>query len=229
MKNKIQHLTKRQWIIWGALLLVSVFVLLNKDIVTSLLQGDIDEVQLFLERNIGYALFFMALVMIIQNSFTIFPLILVITINITLFGFINGFLWSWFTSIIASVIVLYGVRYVFQEIIIEKFNKGLIDKVDANGFAYVLQGRLFPFIPTSLINILSGLSTIRVIPFTIATAIGNFLYFFVLALIPAGILSSDVDEYVIFGVIFATILIYYLVKYLKHHKKKEKEKTEPAE
>jgi len=228
MKNKIQHLTRRQWIIWSGLLLLLVFVLLNKDIVTSLFQGDIDEVKLFLERNTGYALLFMALVMLIQNSLTIFPLILVITINITLFGFINGFLWSWLTSVMASIIVYYGVRYIFQEMIIEKFNKSLIEKVDANGFAYVLQGRLFPFIPTSLINILSGLSTIRVVPFTIATAIGNFLYFFVLALIPAGILSADVDEYVIFGVIFATILVYYLLKYVKH-KKNDSKKTEPVD
>ena len=161
----------------------------------------------------------MFLVMVIQNSFTVFPLILVITINLNLFGFINGFLWSWFTSVLASILVFYGVRYIFQGMIIEKFNPKLIEKVDANGFAYVFQARIFPFVPTSLVNILAGLSTIRIMPFTIATAIGNFLYFFALALIPAGIIKADLNEYVVWVIILGAVLLYYLFKLLQKKRK----------
>jgi len=210
---------RKRWIILIGVILVSLFALTNQELIKILWSGDVEAAENYLDRNVGYALFFMALVMIIQNSFTVFPLILVITINIALFGFVNGFLWSWFTSIIASVIVFYNVRYIFQQIFLKRVNEELITKVDANGFAYVFQARLFPFVPTSLVNILAGLSTMKIAPFTLATIIGNFIYFFILALIPAGILSSDLDEYVILGIIFLSVLGYYLYKRFIHRRK----------
>ena len=210
---------RKRWIILIGVILVLLFALTNQELIKILWSGDVEAAETYLDRNVGYALFFMALVMIIQNSFTVFPLILVITINIALFGFVNGFLWSWFTSIIASVIVFYNVRYIFQQIFLKRVNEELISKVDANGFAYVFQARLFPFVPTSLVNILAGLSTMKITPFTLATIIGNFIYFFILALIPAGILSSELDEYVILGIIFLSVVGYYLYKRLIHRRK----------
>ncbi|WP_144510264.1 TVP38/TMEM64 family protein [Bacillus sp. FJAT-22090] len=226
MKTILTKLTKRQWLLWCGLLLFVLFFILNRDLIMLLWDGDVEAIRKFLNKNMGYALFFMFLVMLIQNSFTVFPLILVITINMTLFGFINGFIWSWLTGVVASLIVYYGARYVFQEIIVEKFNKNLIQKIDANGFAYVFQARIFPFVPTSLINILAGLSTIRLLPYLLATSIGNFIYFFILALIPAGILSANWDEYIIWIIIAAAILLYYLVKVARNKRKSADEKTE---
>ncbi|MFF2753231.1 TVP38/TMEM64 family protein [Psychrobacillus sp. NPDC058041] len=212
MKKIINNLTKKQWLIWGGSLLFALFFLMNRELIMLLIDGNIDAAQTFLKKNMGYALLFLFLVMLIQNSITIFPLILVISLNITLFGFINGFLWSWLTSILASIVVYYCVRYIFQETILEKFHPKLIEKLDTNGFAYVFQARIFPFVPTSLVNILAGLSTIRILPYLLATTIGNFLYFFVLSLIPAGIFFADWNEYVIWIIIVAAIVLYYLIK-----------------
>ena len=215
---------RKRWIILIGAIIVFLFVLTNQELIQILWSGDVEAAEAYLDRNIGYALFFMALVMIIQNSFTVFPLILVITINIALFGFVNGFLWSWFTSVIASIIVFYNVRYIFQQMFIKRVSADLMEKVEANGFAYVFQARLFPFVPTSLVNILAGLSTMKITPFTIATLIGNFIYFFVLALIPAGILSSELDEYVILGIIFVSVIGYYLYKHFLHRRKAKESK-----
>jgi uncharacterized membrane protein YdjX (TVP38/TMEM64 family) len=212
MKKIINNLTKKQWLIWGGSLLFALFFLMNRELIMLLIDGNIDAAQTFLKKNMGYALVFLFLVMLIQNSITIFPLILVISLNITLFGFINGFLWSWLTSILASLVVYYCVRYIFQETILEKFHPKLIEKLDTNGFAYVFQARIFPFVPTSLVNILAGLSTIRILPYLLATTIGNFLYFFVLSLIPAGIFFADWNEYVIWIIIVVAIVLYYLIK-----------------
>lgn len=212
MIKPINKLTKKQWFIGSGLLLLILFFLLNKDLITLLLNGDIEEIDIFLTKNMWYAFFFLFIIMLIQNSFTIFPLILVMTINISLFGFVNGFLWSWFTSVIASLIVFYCARYIFQKIIVEKINPNLLKKIDANGFSYVFQARIFPFVPTSLVNLLAGISTIRIFPFLFATALGNFLYFFVLGLIPAGILSADWNEYTIWIIIVVAVILYYLIK-----------------
>lgn len=214
----LNRLTKGQWLLVSFLILLLLFFGLNPELFGLLIDGDVEKIRHFFRKNIGFALVFMALVMLIQNSFITLPLIFVITVNVALFGFMNGFLWSWLTSIMASIVVYYCVRYVFQKAITERYQAKIIDKMDTNGFVYVFQARIFPFVPTSLVNILAGLSTIRILPFILATSLGNFLYFFVLALIPAGILSSTWNEYVIWAVIIALIVLYYFVKVTRNKK-----------
>lgn len=219
MKDIIKKVTYRNWLIWSSFFVLFMFLLLNRQILTHLVNGDVLAIREFLIENLLYAYVFMLVIMIIQNTFTVFPLLLVITINITLFGFINGFLWSWISSLIAATIVFYSVRYLFQERLIEKFKKELIEKVDAKGFSYVFQARIFPLVPTSLVNVLGGLSTVRFWPFLLATTFGNFIYFFVLALIPAGLLSDDINETFIWVILVGAILVYYLIKLIvkKHN------------
>lgn len=222
MKEALNKFTNKNWLIWGGFLLLLVFLIMNRQIITLLVNQDIEATQDFLDDNMLYAFVFMLVIMILQNSFTVFPLLLVISINITLFGFINGFLWSWISSIIAAIAVFYSVRFLFQERLIEKFKPELLRKIDANGFSYVFQARVFPLVPTSLVNILGGLSTVRIWPFILATTIGNFLYFFALALIPAGLLSEELDETLIWMVLIGAILAYYLFKLVRKKRKQPK-------
>ena len=222
MKETLNKFTNKNWLVWSGTLLLLIFLIMNRQIITLLFNRDIVATQEFLDDNMLYAVLFMLVIMTLQNSFTVFPLILVISINITLFGFINGFLWSWISSIIAAIVVFYGVRNLFQERLIEKFKPGLLKKIDANGFSYVLQARIFPLVPTSLVNILGGLSTVRFWPFILATTIGNFIYFFALSLIPAGLLSEQINETLIWVVLIGAILAYYLFKLVWKKRKQPK-------
>ena len=222
MKEALNKFTNKNWLILGGFLLLLVFLIMNRQIITLLVNQDIEATQDFLDDNMLHAVVFMLVIMILQNSFTVFPLLLVISINITLFGFINGFLWSWISSVIAAIAVFYSVRYLFQERLIEKFKPELLKKIDANGFSYVFQARVFPLVPTSLVNILGGLSTVRIWPFILATTIGNFLFFFALALIPAGLLSEELDETLIWVVLIGAILAYYLFKLVRKKRKQPK-------
>ncbi|WP_342542662.1 VTT domain-containing protein [Paenisporosarcina sp. FSL H8-0542] len=219
MKEAINKFTHKNWLVWGGLLLLLIFLLLNRQIITLLVNRDVEGIQDFLDDNLLYAYIFMLIIMILQNSFTVFPLLLVITINITLFGFFDGFLWSWISSVIAAVFVFCAVRFLFQERLIEKFKPGLLVQIEANGFAYVFQARIFPLVPTSLVNILGGLSTVRFWPFILATTIGNFIYFFILALIPAGLVSKEIDETMIWVILVSAILLYYLFKLVRKKRK----------
>jgi len=219
MKEAINKLTHKNWLVWGGLLLLLIFLVLNRQIITLLVNRDVEAIQDFLDDNLLYAYMFMLVIMILQNSFTVFPLLLVITINITLFGFIDGFLWSWISSVIAAIFVFYAVRYLFQERLIEKFKPELLEQIKANGFAYVFQARIFPLVPTSLVNILAGLSTVRFWPFILATTIGNFIYFFILSLIPAGLVSEEINETLIWVILVSAILAYYLFKLVRKKRK----------
>ncbi|WP_157827609.1 TVP38/TMEM64 family protein [Niallia nealsonii] len=182
-----------------------------------------------LSENIFYTLLISLIIMIIQNTFTLIPLIFVITLNYYSFGFLNGFIWSWLSSVVAAVIVFYAVRFWFQDMIIRQKHHDFIKKIEKKGTHYVFYGRVFPFFPTSLLNIIAGISTISIKAFIIGTLIGNFIYFFILSLIPFGLFSTDIPPALIIILIALAILLFYLLKKTKpaflQQLKKEKEKS----
>ena len=75
--------------------------------------------QLILElahNNLTIVILIMILLMFLQNLFTFIPLILVITINIALFGFWRGYLFSTFSSVIGSTSIFLSIRYFFANL-----------------------------------------------------------------------------------------------------------------
>lgn len=182
--------------------------------------GDLDAI---VDKNIWFILTITLLMMIIQNTFTVIPLILVITVNYVLFGFLKGFLWSWMTSIIGSAIIFLGTRYLFQEWVKRKVDLSLQSKIEKNGFKFVFRARIIPFIPTSFINILSGVSSIKFSSFIMATCVGNFLYFFLMTLIPSGLLNVELNDYVLEASILLIILLVFFLILKGRRKKRQKD------
>lgn len=199
-----------------ALLGAIVLIALNTELFQSLRSGDIDTILQTLTASTFDKFFITFIIMVIQNSFTIIPLILIISINYALFGFFNGLLWSWFTSIIGAAIWFYGSRYFFHDWVQRKTNPDLLARMENNGFLFVFQARIIPFVPTSLINIIGGLSTIRFKHFIIGTIAGNFIFFFVLSLIPAGLMSGNADNYILLSI---TLLLLGFVIFFRVKKK----------
>lgn len=211
MKNRAISGLLFNWrnVVFG-LVILGVFIFLrNTSLFEAILEGDLQKIKTFVGNNRISILLFSTLVMIIQNTFTIIPLLVVITINITFFGFLLGFLWSWLTSILAAIIIFFLVRYLFQSWLLRKIDEKLVKKVENKGFLYVFEARVFPFVPTSLVNILAGVSSIKFSSFLLGTLFGNFIYFFVLALIPVGFLSSTVNEYIVGGILLLFLTFYY--------------------
>jgi uncharacterized membrane protein YdjX (TVP38/TMEM64 family) len=171
-----------------------------------------ESIKAILNENILFTLGITLLFMIIQNIFTLIPLILLITINVTFFGFFYGYLWSWFTSIIGSIIVFLIVRYWFQAFLLPKINKQMNEKIEENGFVVVFISRIFPFIPTSFVNIAAGVSSIRFKQFILATLLGNMIYIFALSLIPLGFLSLNFEQFIFVIIAMICVLIIF------HHK-----------
>lgn len=181
-----------------------------------------DTIREIAHDDIGLIMLIMLVIMTLQNIFTFIPLILVITANITLFGFLEGYLYGCFCSVIGSTLVFLSIRYLFRDVFagspkIQQFQA----KIEKNGFTYVLFGRILPLMPTNLINITSGLSSIRTTHFVLATTIGNLVYGLVLSSLSFGLIaaSSHNRVYIIVTVIvvLAGIYIYRLNK--RRHKK----------
>ncbi|MGE7690006.1 TVP38/TMEM64 family protein [Lysinibacillus sp. NPDC097214] len=132
-------------------------------------------------NNILLILLIMLVIMMLQNLFTFIPLVLVIATNITLFGFWYGYLYSCLCSVIGSTLIFLSIRYFFQDAFSNSVTKKYQEKIEKKGFLFVLSGRILPFIPTNLINIASGVSSLKISHFVIATTIGNMIYGLVLA------------------------------------------------
>jgi uncharacterized membrane protein YdjX (TVP38/TMEM64 family) len=175
---------------------------------------DIELVVSFLASYLLITLFLTMVLMIIQNAFTTIPLLLLITINTSIFGFIYGFIWSWLTSVVAAGIVFFSVRYWFQDFFRRKLKGKYNSDVGNRGFMYVFIGRVFPFVPTSLVNIAAGVGSVKFTQFLVGTMVGNFIYFFILALVPYGLFTSNLDVKVLLIIALIAILLYLIYKFL---------------
>lgn len=195
--------------LFAALLILCVF-LFKTETFSRLLEGDVSAV-LKSSNGIGVMLGISMILMIIQNLFTIIPLFLLISGNVVMYGFGYGYVISWITSIIGALVSFLIVRFWFQDMFVKVLNQKMKDKIEKNGFFFVFIGRIFPFMPTSAINIASGLSSISLKHYVISTIFGNMIYMFVLALIPLGVMSIESENtvYAAIAVVFAAGFIGY--------------------
>ncbi|WP_445783326.1 hypothetical protein [Solibacillus sp. FSL W7-1436] len=74
---------------------------------------------------------------------------------------------------------------------------------------------MLPFLPTNLINIVSGLSKMKISYFISATTIGNMIYGLVLASVSYGIVSVSHQYRQLFYVIIAVAAIIVAVRFIK--------------
>ena len=209
----------KNWIKFISFLLVIFllsFLIFQTDWYEMIKNGDFESI---VKKNIWFILAITLLMMVVQNSITVIPLLLVITLNYILFGFVIGFLWSWITGLVGAAIIFVTTRFLLQSWIKKKVDSSLLYKIEQKGFSFVFQARIIPFVPTSLINIIGGVSSIEFKSFMIATGLGNFLYFLVMMLIPAGLLSIPLNDGIIKGAFLLLILSVFLFRYKRRRKR----------
>ncbi len=158
-------------------------------------------------NNILLICLIMLVIMILQNLFTFIPLVLVIATNITLFGFWHGYLYGCLCSVIGSTLIFLSIRHLFHDAFSNSTATKYHEKIEKNGFLFVLSGRILPFIPTNLINIASGLSTIKTSHFMVATTIGNMVYGLALASASFSIIEAITHHPLYFLIIVLIILL----------------------
>ncbi|MFD9627521.1 TVP38/TMEM64 family protein [Peribacillus muralis] len=200
------------------LLVIAIFIFTNAELFTLIWKSDLDSVIGTLKENLPLTFIVTFVLMFVQNSFTIIPLILLLTINVAIFGFLYGYLWSWLTSVAASGLIFYAARNWFQELLSKKLGKKWQDNVEEHGFMYVFTGRIFPLIPTSLINLAAGVSSVTFKDFLLATALGNLIYFFFLSLIPYGLLTVEMNQYSLAALALLFLLLFMIYKRVKKKK-----------
>ncbi|MEX1029679.1 MAG: VTT domain-containing protein [Paenibacillaceae bacterium] len=179
----------RTKLIWIALTLIVLLLSFKTDTFSILISGDPEALKEVSRGNIAMLLLITLVLMIIQNTFPVLPLLLLISMNVSIFGLNEGYIWSWFISIIGAIIAFMITRYGFQALFHKYVSEKIKLRIEAHGFWYVILGRLLPFMPSSLVNIAAGGSSVRFNNFLLATIIGNTVYYSILYLISQGLLS----------------------------------------
>lgn len=174
-----------------------------------------DKIRSLAYENLWLLLLVMFGLMLFQNVVTIIPLVAIVSLNITLFGFIGGFLWSWLTSLAGATVAFAAARYWFQDMVTGKLNPAWIRQIEKNGYLYVFLARLFPFAPSNLINFTAGLSSVPYRHYIAGTALGNFLFQLIVSLLVQGLLSEGADQTVsiaVFAVLLVAAIVYQRVR-----------------
>ena len=189
-------------------LVTALLLTLNTDLFQQLRTNDVGRISEAIGGNMVYILFITFVIMLIHNAFPVIPLVLVIAINNALLGFKVGFIWGVSTSVVCAAAVFLAIRFGFQAMITKRMNESLMGRIEKRGFFYVLVTRIFPFAPTSIINSIAAVSTIRLPVYLLATLIGNFVIFLVYTSLHAGLVSESGQ---LSGTVAAILIVIVLV------------------
>ncbi len=133
----------------------------------------------YYEQNQLFSLGFFAIALFLLTAFSVPGVIVVFLAGGALFGFPLTLLISSFVDAIASTIAFLSSRYLFCNCIKAKYAdklQSINNKASGEWGFFLFSLRLMPFFPCFLINILMGLTTIRVVTFYLATQVGKMPY-----------------------------------------------------
>ena len=137
-----------------SLLVVAVFVFLFSrwKYASLLLRGDLEGLQEAAGERLLTILPLTFLVMLVHNLIPVIPLVFVVTLNITMLGFVPGYFWSLATSVLCATLAFAVVRFWLQNPLSGKISPKLMKKIEDNGFWVVFVSRMFPYVPSSVMN-----------------------------------------------------------------------------
>ncbi len=130
---------------------------------------------------------------IIEAFFPILPLVLFVTINITAFGFVKGYIYSWIGNCLGSFLLFLLIKKIDKSKIQSKIEnskiKNLLNKINNNDFTILFILYCFPFTPSFLISGSSALADVESKHFLAALIPSKLLMMFSLAFIGLNIRS----------------------------------------
>ncbi|WP_128895769.1 TVP38/TMEM64 family protein [Longirhabdus pacifica] len=134
------------------------------------------------------------LVPFVESFLPFLPLIAIIITNVTAYGLLPGFLFSWLGVTLGALSVFYIARLYqarFRLFIERKHPKGkaFFHWFEKRGFSAIFIFSCFPFSPSFIINIVSGISNISIRTFAIAIVAGKGVMIFIISLVGQDFLS----------------------------------------
>lgn len=154
--------------------------------------------------------------MILQSVAAPLPAFVITFANAAIFGWINGAILSWISSMAGATLCFYIAKFLGRDTVeklTSKFALKSVDKFfDTYGKYTILIARLLPFVSFDLISYAAGLTSMNFISFFIATGIGQLPATIVYSYV-GGMLTGGA-KLMMMGILtlFATSILIYIIK-----------------
>ena len=168
-----------------------------------LASADVDSVVEYIRSFGTYAMIFSFCLMVFQSVMAPLPAFLITFANAAIFGWWQGAILSWTSSMAGAVLCFYIARGLGRDVVERFAGHGALASVEGYfkkyGSKTILVCRLLPFVSFDAVSYFAGLTPIKLLPFLIATGLGQ---------LPATIIYSYVGGMLTGGVkYFVTSLL----------------------
>lgn len=206
--NKKKNLTKLYILAVLAILCLVYFLVPQvnayvNQVASVLGSANVDTVVAFIRSYGAYAMAFSFALMVFQSAIAPLPAFLITFANAAIFGWWQGAILSWTSSMAGAALCFYLARALGRDTVEKYAGKGALASVEGYfekyGSRTILVCRLLPFVSFDAISYFAGLTPIKFWPFFIATGVGQ---------LPATIIYSYVGGMLTGGVkYFVTALL----------------------
>lgn len=156
----------------------------------------------------------------IEAFFPFLPLIVFVLANGAAYGLFKGFLYSWIGASLGSIVVFLiirrlGNKRIFQVIRNNQQVQRVTNWLSKHGFGPLFILLCFPFSPSSVINVVAGLSKVSTQQFILAVLLGKSVMIFSIAYVGSSLIEFAKNPLKAFIVGISIILFWLFGKYIE--------------
>ena len=165
----------------AAALFCYLFIPAVKDWIDGVIQmfqtGDFDDMHAFIAQYGPWAMLVSSLLMIFQSIAAPLPAFFITLTNANLFGWWQGCILSWVSSMAGAVLCFYIARILGRDVVERICTRNALTQIDGffdkYGKKSILVARLLPFISFDLVSYAAGLTSMKFWGFFLATGLGQ--------------------------------------------------------
>lgn len=225
---------KKLLLLKGMILIIVIIMVLNKPFQIAIKEIFFILSSLNVDIVRGYILSFgiwapvvSSLLMIFQSIVAPLPAFMITFANAGLFGWVNGAILSWVSSMIGASICFWLSKKLGRNFIEKLSSKFALDSIDMffnkHGKYAVIIARLLPFISFDIVSYGAGLTSMKFGSFIVATGIGQLPATIIYSYV-GGMLTGGTKK-LVFGllILFAISTLVFLIKKISNEKNRVSE------
>ncbi|AMA72285.1 MULTISPECIES: TVP38/TMEM64 family protein [Aneurinibacillus] len=153
----------------------------------------------------------------LEALFPPFPLFAIVAGNAAAYGLWLGFLYSWLGVCLGAVFVFSICRKLGRHRFLNFLTRHpkvreAMEWMERHGFSAIFLLSCFPFSPSSLINVVAGLSNMPMSQFVAAIILGKTIMIFIMSFIGHDAISFIDHPWKLFIVLFIIFVLWYIGK-----------------
>lgn len=155
------------------------------------------------------------------------PLFVFVIANSLAYGLLKGFIYSWIGSVLGSITVFLVIRKLGNKRIFQKIRKNktvlqVTNWVEHHGFGPLFILLCFPFSPSSVINVVAGISKVSKLQFFLAVILGKSIMIFSMAYVGSSVMEFAKSPFRTTIILVSIVIFWSFGKYIEGKMKQKK-------